>query len=496
MATALARSRRGSQGADSKGTAQIIIPSSLGKLQNLEGLLLHGNRLTGEIPPSLGNISVLNVLDLSYNHLEGPIPSTLGQCKHLLKLILFKNNLNGSIPKQVLTGLSSLSIVKLDVFMNSLTGPLPLEVGNLKNLWYLDVSQNKFNGEIPITLGSCMSLKFLYLDHNFFEREIPMNLKALEGLSELDLSRNNLSGSIPKYLQSFPLEYLNLSLNNLEGEVPNGGIFRNSSVVFVGGNKKLCGGIIELHLPKCNTKRSMKRERSFHLKILIAIIFSAVGCFFLFLLVWTSCPMMRRAKKTLSSACSTDEFNMIKLSYEDLFKATNGFSETNLIGSGSFGCVYKGVLGQDETIVTVKVLNLQQRGAPKSFKVECNALRNIRHRNLVKILTSCSSIDSKGDDFKALVYEFMPNGSLEQWLHPRFDGEHSQSRTLSLVQRITILVDVASALEYLHHYCHARIVHCDLKPNIWSSWDKIMRMRNEASTIIQLPILIKDPVIS
>jgi serine/threonine protein kinase len=105
---------------------------------------------------------------------------------------------------------------------------------------------------------------------------------------------------------------------------------------------------------------------------------------------------------------------------------TSGFSPRNLIGSGSFGSVYKGIVDQDGRMIVVKVLNLQQKGASKSFMAECNALRNIRHRNLVKILTCCSSMDYSGNEFKALVYEFMANGSLEKWLHQDLDNEINQ----------------------------------------------------------------------
>ena len=88
--------------------------------------------------------------------------------------------------------------------------------------------------------------------------------------------------------------------------------------------------------------------------------------------------------------------------------------------------MYRGNLDQDRHIVAVKVLNLLCHGASKSFIAECEALKNIRHRNLVKVLTTCSSVDYQGQDFKALVYEFMTNGNLDEWLHPI-------SRTMSLL---------------------------------------------------------------
>ncbi|XP_065624948.1 probable LRR receptor-like serine/threonine-protein kinase At3g47570 [Quercus suber] len=95
---------------------------------------------------------------------------------------------------------------------------------------------------------------------------------------------------------------------------------------------------------------------------------------------------------------------------------------------------------------------------------ECNALRNIRHRNLVKILTCCSSMDYNGNQFKALVFEFMTNGSLDIWLHHKRDNEN-QSSNLSLLQRLNIAIDVASAIYYLHNHSAQPIIHCDLKPS-------------------------------
>ncbi|XP_058110863.1 probable LRR receptor-like serine/threonine-protein kinase At3g47570 [Magnolia sinica] len=148
---------------------------------------------------------------------------------------------------------------------------------------------------------------------------------------------------------------------------------------------------------------------------------------------------------------------LVKVSYAELFKATDGFSSANLIGAGSFATVYKGILHHFGTMVAMKVFNLQQQGALRSFMAECEALRNIRHRNLVKILTCCSSIDFKGNDFKALVYEYMPSGSLETWLHK--DSHDQLTRSLKFTQRLNIAIDVASALDYLHNHCETSIIH-------------------------------------
>ncbi|RHN54523.1 putative protein kinase RLK-Pelle-LRR-XII-1 family [Medicago truncatula] len=155
---------------------------------------------------------------------------------------------------------------------------------------------------------------------------------------------------------------------------------------------------------------------------------------------------------------------LAKVSYQDLHQGTDGFSDKNLIGSGSFGCVYSGNLVSEVNVVAVKVLNLQKNGASKSFIVECNALKNIRHRNSVKVLTCCSSTNYKGQEFKALVFYYMKNGSLEQWLHPEIlNSEHP--KTLDLGHRLNIIIDVASALHYLHQECEQLIIHCDLKPS-------------------------------
>ncbi|KAL6131151.1 hypothetical protein ACLB2K_069529 [Fragaria x ananassa] len=163
----------------------------------------------------------------------------------------------------------------------------------------------------------------------------------------------------------------------------------------------------------------------------------------------------------------------LPLPYSVLSEATNGFSSRNLIGLGSFGSVYKAALDEDYFfsakyvrvhLVAVKVFKLSHRGALTSFVTECNVLRYIRHRNVVKILTACSSVDFYGKNFKALVYQYMEKGSLEEWLHPT-SGTQQANKYLNLYQRLSIAIDVACALDYLHNHVESPIVHCDIKPS-------------------------------
>ncbi|XP_073012942.1 receptor kinase-like protein Xa21 [Typha latifolia] len=436
------------------------IPATLARLEMLQGLFLDHNNFSREIPSNFGNFTRLSMLDLSFNGLSGNIPSSLGKCS-LEVLSLGNNKLTGALPKDIFL-ISTLSIY-LGFPHNLLSGPIPSEVGSLKNLIQLDIRENNFSGQIPTPLGECQIMEYLYLDGNLFQGPIPSALSQLRGLQELDLSQNNLSGPIPEFLETFSqLSYFNLSFNNLEGEVPLKGVFLNASAISIVGNRRLCGGISELKLPPCPIETSKKKHPSLKLKLVILVPIAILAC--ILLLSFAIAQYWRHKSRKEPANMTNFNDTYIWVSYADLVRATEGFSPANLIGAGSFGSVYKGNIGgaEDINVVAVKVLNLQQRGASRSFTAECEALRCIRHRNLVKILTACSSVDFKGDDFKALVFEYLPNGSLDSWLHPKV-GE--QSRVLTLIQRLDIAIDVASALDYLHHHGPVPIVHCDLKPS-------------------------------
>ncbi|KAI5325863.1 hypothetical protein L3X38_034937 [Prunus dulcis] len=437
------------------------VPDGIAKLHNLQELFLNGNKFSGPVPSFLGNLTSMSKLFMDDNGFEGSIPPSLGNCKRLQILDLSNNSLTGTIPKE-LVGLSFVAIY-LKMSNNSLTGALPSEMGVLINLVQLDVSRNKLSGEIPKTIGSCILLENLHLEGNEFEGTIPPSLENLRGLEEIDFSYNNLSGRIPGFLGNFKfLKHLNLSHNDFEGELPKEGIFSNATDVSILGNDKLCGGIPELLLPACSSQKAHSSRGLLTRKVIIPV---TCG---LALVITLSCFIAARSmvKKSRGRPGILQSYKDWKLgvSYSELVHSTNGFSVDNLIGLGSFGSVYKGVVPSDGTTVAIKVFNLQQPGSFKSFLDECNALRSIRHRNLLKIITACSSIDNQGNDFKSLVFEYMANGSLDSWLHPR-DDVQSQCKRLSLIQRLTIAIDVASALDYLHHHCETSIAHCDLKPS-------------------------------
>ncbi|KAK1409334.1 hypothetical protein QVD17_35860 [Tagetes erecta] len=440
------------------------IPSELGYLGNLKHLYVDHNSLNGTFPDFVGNLSQLEELMLSDNRLEGQIPPNLGNCTRLVSLNLSGNNLTHQIPIELFQ-LSSMTTV-LDLSSNNLVGPLPQDIGKLKSLSTLDLSQNHLVGAIPNTIGRCSSLEYLDMKANSFEGPIPLTMNALRGIRKVDLSKNNLSGQIPRFLEQLNLSSLNLSFNNLEGEVPMRGIFKNTSAFSIIGNNRLCGGLPVLGLPKCVMSSRSKKDS--HISHVILVVIPICSLLIIAMVLTLLFCWRRRKTQTLSTGDSfIQPFSMV--SYGSILKATNGFSEQNLIGSGTFSKVYKGILEADGAMVAIKILKLENQGALKSFMAECEALKNIRHRNLVKIITSCSSIDFQGNDFKALIYEFMSNGNLEKWLHPSSNQETeiqgNAPHRLSLSKRLSIATDVAHAIHYLHQECEVPILHCDLKPS-------------------------------
>ncbi|XP_040361632.1 putative receptor-like protein kinase At3g47110 [Rosa chinensis] len=417
------------------------IPITIGRLQNLQGLYLNDNKLLGHIPHQLCHLENLAELLLGGNQLSGSLPSCLGNLAALRSLSIKSNLLNSTIPS-TLWGLKD--ILHLDLSSNSLVGPLSEGVQKLKAVIDLDFSDNSLSGIIPSSIEGLQNLVNLSLADNMLEGSIPGSFGKLVSLELLDLSRNNLSGVIPKSLEALlHLKYLNLSFNRLQGEIPTGGPFRNFSAQSFVSSGELCGAP-RLLVTTCKSKPS----RSI-LKYIIPGILSAI---FIVTSIWI---VILRRRKIVEAAKETTLLPQLlyrRVSHLELVRATNAFKESNLLGRGGFGSVYKGTFS-DGIDVAIKVFNLQLEGAFKSFDIECEMLANIRHRNLIKIISCCSQID-----FKAVVLNYLPNGSLEKCLY-------SANFCLNILQRLSIMIDVASALEYLHHGYETPIVHCDLKPS-------------------------------
>ncbi|KAM0009326.1 putative protein kinase RLK-Pelle-RLCK-X family [Helianthus debilis subsp. tardiflorus] len=140
------------------------------------------------------------------------------------------------------------------------------------------------------------------------------------------------------------------------------------------------------------------------------------------------------------------------MDYSLLKAATNNFHESEILGSGGFGCVYKGRL-DDNLFVAVKKLDNESRDALKEFQTEVDILSKVQHPNIITLLGYC--VD---DETKILVYELMQNGSLDTQLHGPSCGSN-----LTWHCRMKIALDTARGLEYLHEHCKPPVIHRDLK---------------------------------
>lgn len=141
-----------------------------------------------------------------------------------------------------------------------------------------------------------------------------------------------------------------------------------------------------------------------------------------------------------------------RFKYKDLYIATKGFREKELLGTGGFGRVYRGTLPKSKIEIAVKKISHESRQGMKEFVAEIVSIGRLRHRNLVQLLGYCRR---KGE--LLLVYDYMPNGSLDKYLYdqPRV--------TLNWRQRFRVIKGVALGLFYLHEEWEQVVIHRDVK---------------------------------
>ncbi|KAH9310077.1 hypothetical protein KI387_037988, partial [Taxus chinensis] len=324
----------------------------------------------------------------------------------------------------------------------------------MQHIQVIDISGNKLSGAIPGDIGSCVELRSLNLANNKLEGIVPKSIGQLKNLEDIDLSFNNLSGPVPPSIANLTmLRRLNFSYNNFNGSVSNQGAFRNLSTTSFMGNQRLCttdSG--RFNLPNCiNSAKIRSHSNGFNRKVFIV---AFIPTFLALCWILGAVYAFYRKTQMVRFTNSLLRVGFMQISSEELHRATEGFGPGNLLGAGSFGSVYRGLLS-DNMVVAVKVFDHDPQNSYKNFYRECRILSKIRHRNLVKVLSSCSTVD-----FRALVLEFMSQGSLEKHLHE----DETQCR-LNLKMRVNIALDVAHGMAYLHHDSSPPVVHCDLKPS-------------------------------
>ncbi|VFQ98331.1 unnamed protein product [Cuscuta campestris] len=473
-----------------------FIPAKLGQNGQLVELDLSTNKLTGEIPKSLCYGKKLKILILLSNFLFGPLPDDLGQCRTLSRVRMGQNYLTGQIPDTFLylpeltlvelqdnhfTGRIAFEKIKpspklegLNLSNNDFSGDLPPSIGNFSGLKNLLLSGNRISGGIPSEIGNLRGILKLDLSRNRFSGSIPPELSNCPSLTYLDLSKNLLSGSIPAQISRIPiLNFLNVSWNHLEdflpeeigsmksltcadfshnnftGSVPETGQYLLFNSTSFAGNPHLC-------LTLCNSSSSashsyiktQSHKSDFPAKY--KLIF-AVGLL-LGSLVFAAVAVIktREARENHPKSWQLTAFQKLEFGSEEVLGC---LKETNIIGQGGAGVVYRGTMGNGEN-VAVKKLGTSKGSHDNGQAAEIQTLGRIRHRYIVRLLAFCSN-----EETNLLVYEYMPNGSLGDAIHGESGG------ILKWETRLKIAIESAKGLAYLHHDCSPLIIHRDVKSN-------------------------------
>ncbi|XP_047086840.1 tyrosine-sulfated glycopeptide receptor 1-like [Lolium rigidum] len=456
--------------------------------EKLQVLTIDACPLVGKIPPWISKLAKLEMLDLSVNNLTGPIPPWIDGLGFLFFLDLSSNKLSGNIPA-ALTNMPMLmsekNAAKLDTsFLELPVFWTPSRQYRMVSAFPISLSLacNNFTGVIPPEIGQLKMLDVVNLSSNSLTGEIPEQICNLTNLQTLDLSGNQLTGAIPSALSNMHfLSRFDVSNNKLEGPVPRGGQFDSFSNSSYSGNPKLCGPMLSNNCSSRESSFSAKRRNK---KIIAAL---ALGVFFgglavLFLLGRVLMSFRRShsvhqnkssnsgdIEATTCTSSSDDLCNMIKgtilfmvpqgkgetdkITLKDILKATNNFNQQNIIGCGGNGLVYKAELPNGPKLA-IKKLNGEMCLMEREFTAEVEALTVAQHDNLVPLWGYYIQGNSR-----LLIYSYMENGSLDDWLHNR----DSAKSLLDWPTRLKIAQGASQGLSYIHNICKPHIVHRDIK---------------------------------
>ncbi|KAK1300464.1 L-type lectin-domain containing receptor kinase IV.1 [Acorus calamus] len=350
----------------------------------------------------------------------------------------------GSLPSQYLglTGRNNVVAVELDTVQNlDLNDINDNHVGvDIKSLISVKstsagyfTSQGSFKN-LSLTSGDPMQL---WVDYDGIKKRLDVTLAPVQSVKpNIPL----LSMRIDMSLREFGFESVYVGFSSSTGAIP-------TSHYILGWSFSMDGvveGIDFSRLPPLPGRKS--RMLSIGLPVILASVVITV------VVVVAVVVVYRRRKFAELLEDWELEYGPRRFSYRDLYVATKGFMERELIGAGGFGKVYKGVLSDGRGEVAIKRISHESRQGMREFVAEIASVGRLRHRNIVQLLGYCRR---KGE--LLLVYDYMSNGSLDNFL---FDPNKP---LLSWSQRFQIIKGVASGLLYLHEGWEQLVVHRDVK---------------------------------
>ncbi|XP_066356478.1 L-type lectin-domain containing receptor kinase SIT2-like [Miscanthus floridulus] len=237
--------------------------------------------------------------------------------------------------------------------------------------------------------------------------------------------------------------------------------FRKSKHYIIGWSFKLNGEAAALNYSALSLKTIQAQAQQIgvhrphgYKTIVCILLLPTVAISILASAVIVKVHMKRRLKARKIELDWEKEYGPPSFTYKDLFAATNGFKDHMLLGKGGFGSVFKGLLPHSKQIVAIKQVSPESKQGMKEFMAEIIILGHLRHRNLVQLFGYC-----RHKQQLILVYEYMPNGSLDCYLHT----QHHTTTNLFWARRFHIIKGIASGLLYLHEECEQVVIHRDIK---------------------------------
>ncbi|KAG7541074.1 Protein kinase-like domain superfamily [Arabidopsis thaliana x Arabidopsis arenosa] len=320
------------------------------------------------------------------------------------------------------------------------------------------------NNHVGIDINSLSSKKastagYYQDDDGTFKNLSLINRKPIQAWIEYDSTRKQLNVTIhPIHLPKPKIPLLSLTkdlspylLDSMYvGFTSATGRLRSSHYI-LGWTFKLNGTASNIDISRL--PKIPRDSRSTSVQKILAISLSLTGLAILVFLTISYMLFLKRKKLMEVLEDWEVQFGPHRFAYKDLYIATKGFKNSELLGKGGFGKVYKGTLSTSNMDIAVKKVSHDSRQGMREFVAEIATIGRLRHPNLVRLLGYCRR---KGELY--LVYDCMPKGSLDKFLY------HQPEQSLDWSQRFKIIKDVASGLCYLHHQWVQVIIHRDIKP--------------------------------